>query len=100
MSSVSDSPQPPDATYVRQRWISRGNVEWAKQCDRLLAEFGAVRGTVIYERRHSARWRARKLISYLVDLGLRQRWQLREHTERHEGGYTWSVELLKGERER
>lgn len=99
MSAVIDTPEG-DAERVRLRWISRENVEWTRQCDRLLTDYGAVRGTVIYERRDAARWRARKLIGYLMALGLRERWQLREHAERHQGGYTWSVELLKGVRER
>jgi len=51
-----------------------------------------VTGSTAYVSRHRARWRAEKLIRLLVELGLRERWQLREHTEAKNGGWVWTVE--------
>jgi len=90
-----DPPLPPDASYVRQRWIPRRRVEWAEQCDRILLEHGAVVGTQVYEQRHQARWKAQALIKLLVDLRMHERGELSEHTERRAGGWSWSVEYLR-----
>lgn len=94
MARVQDDPQPPDATFVRRRWISRRRVEWAQDCDRIMREHGAVTSATVYKERHHARWRAQSLIKLMVELELHERWELREHTDRKEGGWTWTVEYL------
>ena len=96
--SVSDHlPQPPDAVYVRQRWIPLERAQWAKQCDAILNEYGMVTGSIAYETRTRARYRARALIKLLVDLRLHERWQLAEHTDERAGGWYWTVELNRRE---
>jgi len=95
---VTDQLAAPDASYVRQRWIPAETVQWAQDADEILLEHGAVQGRTIYEHRHQARWRAQRLIRLLVELRMRQRWELKEHTERRHGGWTWTVEYLGGKR--
>lgn len=92
MSAASDPPTPPDAVYVRQRWIPRRRRDWAQASDRIMVEHGAVFGTSVYRERHHARWRAQSLIRLMVELRMHERWQLAEHTERRDGGWIWSVE--------
>lgn len=87
--------QPPDATFVRQRWVPAHVVDWVNDCDRIMREHGAVEGQVFYEKRWHARWRAQRLIKLMVLLELHQRWQLVEHTSRKPSGWSWSVEYLK-----
>jgi hypothetical protein len=82
---------PPDAVYVRQRWIPQRIVDWVEDTDKILVEYGAVRGTVRYSKR-SARWHAQKLIRYMVALDLHERWELGEHVERRGDGWLWFVE--------
>jgi hypothetical protein len=82
---------PPDAIYVRQRWIPQRVVDWVEDTDKILVEYGAVRGTVRYSHR-SARWHAQKLIRYMVALDLHERWELSEHVEPRGDGYLWFVE--------
>lgn len=82
----------PDALLIRRRWVKIGNVEWAEQANEIMVEHGCVFGTGIYKNRHQARWRARKLISLLEQLGLQERWDLREHVNRRGDGWAWSVE--------
>lgn len=98
LNVASEQPDldPPDGAYVRQRWIKRELVDWANAADRILIEHGAVRGRQVYERRHVARWRAQKLINLMVALGIHERWQLAEHTEKRPGGWGWTVEYLGG----
>ena len=61
-------------------------------------EHGAVNGTAVYEHRYQARWRAQRLIKLFQDLGMHERWELAEHTERRADGWAWSVEYLGGDR--
>jgi hypothetical protein len=100
VTAHSDGPrpavQPPDSYYARQRWIPKHKADWARECDSILMEHGAVTGTVAYEHRYQARWRAQRLIKLMEDLGIHQRWELAEHTERRADGYAWSVEYLGG----
>lgn len=91
-----DEVEPPDAVYVRQRWIPLATVEWVKGCDRIMVEHGAVTGSTIYQERHQARHRARKLIRLMVELRLHDREQLVEHVGLHSGGYVWTVEYRGG----
>jgi hypothetical protein len=81
---------PPDAIYVRQRWIPQRVVDWVEDTDKILLEYGAVRGTVRYNYR-SARWHAQKLIKYMVALLLLLP-LLSEHVEPRGDGYLWFVE--------
>jgi hypothetical protein len=60
-----------------------------------MREYGAVMGTRVYAKRHQARWRARYLIGLLVDLEMHPRWELREHTDRRDGGWAWTVEYVR-----
>ncbi len=59
-----------------------------------MVDYGAVTGSTIYTERHQARWKARDLISLMVDLHLHPRGELREHTERRDGGWVWVVEWI------
>jgi hypothetical protein len=84
---------PPDAVLVHRRYVPMHLVDWAKDADRVMLEHGSVFGTVRYTR-DSARWHARKLAALMVDLDLHDRWELRWHTARREGGWIWSLEYL------
>lgn len=66
--------------------------------DDILMEHGAVQGTDAYDARHKARWRAQKLIRYMVELRIHERWELKEHTERRGDGWVWTVEYVGGDR--
>jgi hypothetical protein len=85
---------PPDPPAQRRRPISQERVDWARYCDQILDEHGAVTGSHAYPERHQARWRARTLISLMVELRLRDRAELREHTDRRDGGWVWTVEYV------
>jgi hypothetical protein len=89
--------QMPDATYVRQRWVPQYLIDWANHGNEILVEHGKVTGTRSYERRHQARYRAQKLIRLMVELRLREKWELREHTEKTGGGWTWTVEYVQSD---
>jgi hypothetical protein len=83
----------PDALRVRQRWIRLSTVEWVNECDQIMLEFGYVIGTEVYEKRKTARNRAERLIRFMVELRLHERWELIEHTEKTKAGrWRWSVE--------
>jgi len=86
----------PDAAFVRQRWIPKAVVDFVYAADEILREHGAVQGTDVYDQRHKARWRAQKLIRYMVELRVHERWELKEHTERRGDGWTWTVEYVGG----
>jgi hypothetical protein len=88
---------PPDAVIVNRRWIPMDMVEWTQKADRIMLEHGAVSGSV-RRTRDSARWHAQKLIRYMVDLHLHERWELSEHTDRKGDGWIWSVEYLGKDR--
>ena len=95
MSSSLESPEPPDATFTRARWIPRRRVEWARECEALMIEHGAVSGSVVYTHRHQARWRAQYLIRLMTELHMHERWELKEHTDQKDGGWVWTVEYLR-----
>jgi hypothetical protein len=57
-----------------------------------MLEHGAVQGSRVYQERHRARWQARALIALLVELRLHERPELREHTDRVDGGWVWYVQ--------
>jgi hypothetical protein len=48
----------------------------------------------VYPTRDQARWQGRSLIALLVDLRLRDRSELRGHTDRLHGGWVWTIEYL------
>lgn len=81
---------------IRRRWIKPATVEWVDQADSIMLESGCVLGTRLYEQRHKARARARRLIELMVGLDLHERWELREHTNRMAGGWQWAVEYVGG----
>lgn len=95
MSQLEDV-TPPTEVYVpaRARWMSPTRIAEIKQCERIMLERGAVYGTRIFPRDYNARWRAKKLIKDMVDLGMYDRWQLAEHVERRGGGWIWAVRYL------
>lgn len=86
--------RPPDAAYVRQRWIPQRTVNWVRECDSILSSHGVVVGRNRYPNREAARHHARRLKRLLVELRMREGWELREHMEQVEGGWIWSVEYL------
>jgi hypothetical protein len=92
--STTDIPQPPGDTFVKRRWVPHHKAEYARECDEILLEHGAVYGTVAYRHRHQARWRAQSLIKLMVELDMHPRWELREHTECVDGGWRWSIERV------
>jgi hypothetical protein len=88
-------PRPPaDPPPQPRRRISPERVAWARYCDQVLVEHGAVRGTMVYSERHRARWQGRALVSLLVELQLHDRSELRGHTDRVKDGWIWTVEYL------
>lgn len=91
-----DELEEPEAILVRRRWIKVGNVERAKDAHRIMLEHGVVFGTAVWPKRDHARWRARKLISELMQLELCERWQVVEHVNRRGDGWVWSVEYIGG----
>lgn len=86
--------EPPDPAYAKQRWIPHTTVKWANQCDDILVKHGVVVGTKRYRTRDGARHHARRLKRLLVELRKHEAWQLREHMEKVDGGWIWSVEYL------
>jgi integrase/recombinase XerC/integrase/recombinase XerD len=87
----NELPAPPTK---RCRRVSPERLEWARYCDQVLVEHGAVRGSLAYPERYQARWKGRSLMSLLVQLGARDRSELRGHTDRVRGGWVWTVEYL------
>jgi hypothetical protein len=94
----TDLPREPDATFVKRRWIAHHKAEYARECDEIMREHGAVTGSIAYPQRHQARWRAQYLIKLLVELEMHPRWELREHTDRSGGGWRWTVEYVPSSR--
>jgi len=80
--------------YRRHRWIKPLDAQWADYSNRIMLEHGAVRGQLVYRTRDKARWRARRLIRLWDDLGMHERWELREHIDRAPGGWIWTIEHL------
>jgi hypothetical protein len=72
--------------------ISRNRIERARYADRIMLEYGVVEGTRVYAQRHQARWQARSMIALMVELRLHERSELREHTYRRDGGWSWAIE--------
>lgn len=92
--ALDDDVAPPRDELVRRRWIPSRTVEQVRAIDAIMVEHGSVYGRVVYETRHKARWKARHLIGLMVDLGVHERWEMREHVERRQGGFVWAVEYL------
>lgn len=92
--ALDDDVAPPRDELVRRRWIASRTVEQVRGIDAIMVEHGSVYGRVVYETRHKARWRARYVIGLMVDLGMHERWEVREHVERRQGGFVWAVEYL------
>lgn len=95
-ASARDPGKPPDATLIHARWVKAQDREWAEDCNRIMMEYGSVHGETIYNVRHKARQRARRLIDLMVSLRMHARWELVEHTEHKQGGYEWSVHYKGG----
>lgn len=89
-----DDPQPPDGVYVRQRYIRRELVEWAKDCDRIMMGHGVVVGTRTYSTYHRARYHVRELKRIMDQTDIHPKWQLREHVEKIGAGWVWSLEYI------
>ena len=101
MATREPSPvSPPDDAYARQRWIPHATVKWVNDCERILLEHGVVVGgagpgrETRYRTRDAARHHARRLKRLLVELRKFEGWQLREHMEKLDGGWVWSIEYL------
>lgn len=92
-----DPVEAPDPIYVRQRWIKPEDVEWVRECDRIMVRHGSVHSANSYAKRSTARNRANKLIKLMVELRLHEKWQLVEHTNRKGDGWTWAVEYVHNE---
>lgn len=86
---------PPDAVIVNRRWLTKAEVEYAQGADKIMVEHGAVQGTLCHKY-ESARWHARKLIRYMVDLRMHERWELSQHVEQYGDGWLWTVEYFPG----
>ena len=93
-ATVRDPLAAPGEAWVPRRQVSREDRAWAVRADEIMVEHGLVAGADTYPRRHHARWRARKLIGLMVDLGIHNRRELREHTTAHRDGWVWAVEYL------
>jgi hypothetical protein len=70
-----------------------GGVRHAAQ---LLAQHGAVGDGQVWPERHLARWRAQRLIDLMEQMGLRQRWELRQRVWAVGDGFQWAVQLTTG----
>jgi hypothetical protein len=97
-TEVEDT-RPPDAVYVRQRWIPQHKIQWAKQCDRILLDYGGIVGKRTYPKQHLARYAARRLRELLINLEMHEPWQLKEHVNPGPDGWTWSLEYIPTLRE-
>lgn len=86
------APRPPDAVYVRARWIKYEVQKWVEQCNKILLEYGRVDGSVPCRTRTQARYKARKLRGLMVDLRMHESWQLVEHTWHTPDGWMWCLE--------
>lgn len=67
-------------------------VDGVRHAHELLGAHGAVGDGQTYPERHLARWRAQRLVALMVQLGLREAWELRQRVWRVEGGWQWSVQ--------
>jgi hypothetical protein len=86
-------PEPP---YTQRRYLPIEIVDWVHECDRIMMRHGRVDGADAYEKRHAARNKAAKLIRFMVEMDLHERWQLVEHTDRKGDYFVWSVEYVGG----
>lgn len=87
---------PPSDEFVRRRWIPAHRADWTRKCFAHMLESGAVSSSTIYDTYDKARWRARYLRDKIVELELAQKWQMKEHIDRKNGGYVWTVEYIGG----
>jgi hypothetical protein len=87
--------EPLGESYRRFRWIKPVDVEWARRCDRIMLEYGAIRGQLVYDSHREARGRALRLIRLWADLGLRSRSEVHAHVNRVEGGWAWAIQLAR-----
>lgn len=69
-------------------------LEAVYRAEQILTEHGAVGDAQLYPQRHLARWRSQRLITLLVRLEHRERWELRERTWREGDGWRWSVQRV------
>jgi hypothetical protein len=83
-----------DTAFINRRRISHRRENWARKANAILLAYGGVTGSVVYEKRHQARWRARYLIGLLADLDLHKRSNLIEHTDRKGDGWGWTIERI------
>jgi len=67
------------------------------EANEILLEHGAVGDGRVYPHKHLARWRAQRMISLLVDQGVRLKWELRERVWADGDGFRWSVQYVGGE---
>jgi hypothetical protein len=72
-------------------------VRAVKEADAIMLAHGAVGDGKLYPSKHLARWRAQRMISLLVDQGVRERWEIRERTWVDGDGFRWSVQYVGGE---
>ena len=86
--------RPPDATYVKQRWIPLARIEYLKHCSSILVGHGSVVADESYRTRDAARGHVRRIRDDMVDLRLHESWQLRQHVEKINGSWIWSIEYL------
>lgn len=89
---MSDEPEPPDDVLIPARWVSPVDRAWVERSNRIMTEYGVVRGTRTYERYSRAKYQAVKLRTLMDRLGLHPSWQLITHVERHENGWRWYLE--------
>lgn len=93
--SIQEQPvEPPDGAYVKQRYIPRKTVSWVEHCDKIMTTHGLVRGVETYPTYNAARHHARRLKRLMRELRMHEEWQLREHVERVDRGWAWTVEYL------
>lgn len=90
--SVEPPAPPPDAAYVRQRWIPGYRRRWVEECVQIMRAHGAVYGSRVFEHRNNARSHAKRLMLLMQQLNLAEKWELGEHTEKRGDGWVWAVE--------
>lgn len=92
--SVDEPVEPPDGVHIRQRYIRRELVEWAKECDRIMMAHGIVVGQRSYPNYYAARYHVYKLKRIMDQTDMHPRWQLRQHVEKNADGWVWSLEYI------
>lgn len=94
MSTSPPPVEPPDGVHVRQRYIRREMVEWAKECDRIMLAHGVVVGSLTYSTFYRARYHVRNLKRIMEATDMHPTWQLHEHVEKIADGWVWSLEYI------